>query len=62
MTSHGDQKTMKKNANPMLNSFLKMRKDLEQDNGHFSVLDQKLSGILPVKIAHKENGTKWQKR
>ena len=27
-TSHVDQKTMKKNANPMLDSFLYMRKDL----------------------------------
>ena len=44
-TSHGDQKkTMKKNANPMLNSFLFLRKDLEQDNGHFSVLVQRRSG------------------
>ena len=27
-----------KNANQILNSFLYMRKDLDQDNGHFSVL------------------------
>ena len=27
-TSHVDQKTMKKNANPMVDSFLYMRKDL----------------------------------
>ena len=37
-TSHGDQETMKKNASQMLDSFLKMQEDLEQDNGHFLVL------------------------
>ena len=31
----------------MLNSFLYLQKDLEQDNGHSSDLDQKRSGILP---------------
>ena len=55
-------KTMKKNANPMLNSFLCMQKDLEKDNGHFLVLVQRRSGILSVKIVHKVNGTKWRKR
>ena len=39
-TSHGDQETMKKNASQMLNSFLFLRRDLEQDSGHFSVLVQ----------------------
>ena len=49
---------MKKNASQMLNSFLYMHRDLEQDNGHFSVLVQRKSGTLSVKIVHKENGTK----
>ena len=40
-TSHGDQKTTRKNAVRMLNSFLYLQEDLEQDNGHFSVLDQR---------------------
>ena len=31
----------KKNANQVLSSFLSMRKDLQQDNGHSSDLDQK---------------------
>ena len=40
--SHGDQETMKKNASQMLNSFLYLqKKDLEQDNGHSSDLDQR---------------------
>ena len=38
------------------------RRDSEQDNGHFSVLVQRQSGILSVKIAHKVNLTKWHKR
>ena len=41
---------------------LYMQEDLEQDNGHFSVLVQRKSGILSVKIVHKANGTKWQRR
>ena len=40
-TSHGDQETMKKNASQMLDSFLFLRRDLEQDNGLFSVLVQR---------------------
>ena len=47
---------MKKNENPMLDSFLYMRKDSEQDNGHSSDLDRRKSGILSVKIVHKVNG------
>ena len=43
----------------MLNSSLYVQEDLEQDNGHFSVLVQRKSGILSVKIVHKVNGTKW---
>ena len=41
----------------MLNSFLSLQRDSEQDSGHFSVLDQGKSGLLSVKIVHKENGT-----
>ena len=37
---------------------LKMQEDLEQDNGHFSVLVQRKSGVLSVKTVHKVNGTK----
>ena len=33
----------------MLNSFLHVRKDSEQDNGHASDLDRRKSGILSVK-------------
>ena len=43
----------------MLNSFRYFQEVLEQDNGHFSVLVQRKSGILSVKIGHKENGTRW---
>ena len=56
-TSHGDLKTTKKNASQMLNSSLSMQRDLEQDNGHSSDLDQSKSGTLWVKTVHKENGT-----
>ena len=61
-TSHGEQKTTRENAIQMLNSFLCLQEDSEQDNGHFSVLGQRKSGILSVKIVHKVNGTKWQRR
>ena len=47
---------MKKNGNPMLDLFLYMRKDSEQDNGHSSDLNRRKSGILSVKIVHKVNG------
>ena len=62
MTSHGDQETTRKNASQMLNAFLYLRKDSEQDNGHSSDLDQRKSGFLSVKTVHKVNGTKWRKR
>ena len=42
--------------------FLYLQEDLEQDNGHFSVLVQRKSGILSVKIVHKVNGAKWQRK
>ena len=58
---HGDQKTMRKNASQMLDSFLFMQEDLEQDTGHFSVLVHRKSGILSVQIVHKVNGTIWRK-
>ena len=58
-TSHGDLKTIK-NANQVLNSFLSMRRDLEQDNGHSSDLDQKRNGVQLMKANHKENGTESQ--
>ena len=56
-TSHGDLKTMNRNANQAPNSFLFMRKDFHQEDGHSSDLDQKRSGILLMKANHKENGT-----
>ena len=61
-TSHADQKTTRKNANQMLNPFLYLQQDSEQDNGHSSDLDQRKSGILSRKIVHKVNGTTWQRR
>ena len=42
---------MKKNASQMPISFLSMRRDLEQDNGHSSDLVLKRSGVLSVKIS-----------
>ena len=44
-----DQKTMKKNAWRMPNSFLCMQKDLEKDNGHLLVLVLKRSRTVSVK-------------
>ena len=35
-TSHGDLGTTRKNASQMLNSFLSVQRDSEQDNGHSS--------------------------
>ena len=62
-TSHGELKTIKKDANQLFNSSLSMRKDFHQENGHSSDLDQKRNGILLTNINHKENGTellnKW---
>ena len=52
---------MKKNAWQMPNSFLSMRKDSEQDNGHFSVSVLRKSGTVSVKTVHKEYGTIWLK-
>ena len=52
----------KKIAGQVLNSFLSVRRDLEQDNGHSSELDQRRSGTLLVKIVHKENGIELQSK
>ena len=56
-TSHGDLKTMNRNANKAPNLFLFMREDFHQEDGHSSDLDQKRSGILLMIANHKENGT-----
>ena len=55
-------KDNKKNANQVLSSFLSMRRDFQQDNGHSSDLDQKRNGILLKKKINKENGTELQSR
>ena len=60
--SWGSKDNKKKNANQVLNSFLSMRRDLEQDNGHSLDLDQKRSGTLLVKTVHKDNGTGLQSK
>ena len=60
-TSLVDQETMKKNACQMPNAYLCTQGDLEKDNGHLLVLVLKRSGILSVKIVHKETGTIWRK-
>ena len=41
---------------------LSVQRDLEQDNGHSSDLDQRKSGTLLVKTVHKENGTELQSK
>ena len=53
-----DQETLKKNACQMPISFLKMRKDLEQGNGHLFFQVLKRSGTVSVKTVHRVNGTK----
>ena len=55
MTSYGDLKTMNAMLTPT--SFLYLQKNSHQDDGHFSDLAQKRSGILLFLIDHKENGT-----
>ena len=52
----------KKNVNQVLNSFLSVQRDSEQDNEHSSGLDQRKSGTLLVKTVHKENETELQSR
>ena len=61
-TSHGDLKTMKKNANQVLSSFLSMQKDFQQDNDDSSDLYQKRNGVLFMKAIHMENGTELRSR
>ena len=53
---------MKKNASQMPISFLQMRKDLVQDNGHFLAQVQRRSGTVSVKIVHKVNGVKMAEK
>ena len=50
-------KKIRKNAYQALNSFLFVREDFQQEDGHSSDLDQKRSGILLLNVNHKENGT-----
>ena len=57
MPSHGDLKTKNRNANLTPTSFLSMREDFHQEDGHSSDLDQKRSGILLMIANHKESGT-----
>ena len=60
-TSLMDPKT-RKNANQVLSSFLSVRKDFQQDNGHSSDLDQKRNGIPLMNTVLKENGTELQSK
>ena len=52
-----DIKTMNGNAMLTPTSFPNLQKDSHQDDGHFSDLDQKSSGILHILTDHKENRT-----
>ena len=60
-TSPVDPKT-RKNANQVLSSFLSVRKDFQQDNGHSSDLDQKRNGIPLMNTVRKEDGTELQSK
>ena len=51
---------MNRNANQAPNSFLFMREDFHQEDGHSSDPDQKRSGMLLMIANHKENGTESQ--
>ena len=48
---------MNRNANLTTTSFLFVREDFHQEDGHSSDLDQKQCGILLTTKDHKENGT-----
>ena len=61
-TSHGDLKTMNRNANLMSTSFLSVREDFHRENGHSSDLDQKRNGIQFTNSNHKENGTELRSK
>ena len=50
-----------KEASQLLDSFLFMQVDLEQDNGHFWVLVQRKSGPLSVRTVYKVNETMSEK-
>ena len=54
--SWGSKNKKKRMRIKVLNSFLSVRRDLEEDNGHSSDMDQKRNGTLLVKTVHKENG------
>ena len=45
MPSHGDLKTKNRNANLTPTSFLSLREEFHQEDGHSSDLDQKRSGF-----------------
>ena len=53
MTSHGDLKTMNRNANLMPTLFISMQEDFHQEDGHSSDLGQRRSGILLVIADHQ---------
>ena len=55
-----DLKTMNRNANLTPTSFLCVREDFQQEDGHSSELDQKRSGILLMIANHEEHGTESQ--
>ena len=57
MTSFGELKTMNRNVLLIPHLCLYLHKDLQQDIGHSSDLDQKQSGILLTTKDNKENGT-----
>ena len=59
--SCGSRDNEKECGSKMPISFLCMQRGSEKDNGHSLVLVLKRSGILSVKIVHKENGTIWRK-
>ena len=54
--SHGDLKTMNRNAMLTPTSFLCMQVDFHQEDGHSSDPDQKRSGIPVTQKDHQENG------
>ena len=62
MTFPVDQKTTKKNAWQMPNSYLCTQNDLEKDKGHLLVRVLKRSGTVSVKTVHKEFGIISRKR
>ena len=60
MTSYGEFKTMKRNVLLLTpHKCLYLQKDVQQDVGHSSDLDQKRSGSLLTSTDHEENGNWW---